>query len=63
MSQLTISELDEVTAGLINDESKELAKLACKLKKKYGVDILEIDGVLTHIRKVNPVGVTKWCIK
>ena len=43
MSQLTISELDEVTAGLINDESK--------------------DGVLTHIRKVNPVGVTKWCIK
>ena len=53
MCQLTVSELDEITSVLIQDESKELAKLALQIKKNCGVDILEIDGVLTHVRKVN----------
>jgi len=53
MSQLTLSELDQITGVLIQDESKELAKLALQIKKNCGVDILEIDGVLTHVRKVS----------
>ena len=65
MSQLTLSELDEPNGELVQQESKDLIKrvsewpqkdlkeLANRIKEKSGVDILDVNGVITNVRRVS----------